>query len=240
MSFGPVMASLARRLNPARLVNSRLVHKQLINSSLAQRLGRRFWRDKSGVAAIEFAFIAPLMFFMFVGTVEMSQAITVDRRVTLVASTVADLVAREQQVAKKDLDVIMQVINVLLAPYASAPLEVTLMVVGSKVGALPGDPNRVCWSFEHQHANPSSVGSHAINADYVLPAGIIEPGGSVVVAEVAYKYTPLLFNYFITAAFPLRDRFFLKPRVSSFIPFDKNDSGTYQNRDDDPKSCHWN
>jgi Flp pilus assembly pilin Flp len=234
MSAGPLVR-LARRLNPAQLVN-----RWPIDTSMGQRFIRRLRRDKSGVAAIEFAFIAPLMFFMFVGTVEMSQAITVDRRVTIVASTVADLVAREQQVAKKDLDVIMQVINVLLAPYPSAPLEVTLMVVGSKVGAVPGDKNRVCWSFEHQHATPSSVGSYVINTDYDLPPGIIEPGGSVVVAEVAYNYKPLLFDYFIRVGFPLRDRFFLKPRVSSFIPFDKNDSGTYQNRDDDPKSCHWN
>ena len=38
--------------------------------------------------------IVPIMGVMFIGAVELSQAITVDRRVTQVASSTADLVAR--------------------------------------------------------------------------------------------------------------------------------------------------
>ena len=56
-------------------------------------LGR--WRaDASGMAAVEFAFIVPIMGVMFIGAVELSQAIIVDRRVTQIASSTADLVAR--------------------------------------------------------------------------------------------------------------------------------------------------
>ena len=54
-------------------------------------LGRRIARNNSGVAAVEFAMIVPIMFLLFVGSVEFSQAITVDRRVTQVASSTADL-----------------------------------------------------------------------------------------------------------------------------------------------------
>ena len=49
-------------------------------------LGR--WRaDASGMAALEFAFIVPIMGVMFIGAVELSQAIIVDRRVTQIASS---------------------------------------------------------------------------------------------------------------------------------------------------------
>ena len=47
-------------------------------------------RGSRGVAAIEFAMIVPIMSAMFIGAVEVSQAITVDRRVTQVASSTAD------------------------------------------------------------------------------------------------------------------------------------------------------
>jgi Flp pilus assembly protein TadG len=198
-----------------------------------QGLMRRLLGDNSGVAAIEFAFIAPLMFFMLVGTVEMSQAITVDRRVTVVASTVADLVAREKQLSKAQFDVVMEIITVLMAPYDAAPLKITLLAVAAKVGATPTDPNRVCWS-EIYHGG---VGIYRDNQDYVLPAGLVDPGGSVIVAEVSYTYTPLIFSSFIKTAFPLTDKFYLKPRVSNFIPYAKTGT-TYVNRDS-AGSCIW-
>ena len=47
----------------------------------------RAWRP------VEFAFIVPIMAVMFIGAVELSQAIIVDRRVTQIASSTADLVA---------------------------------------------------------------------------------------------------------------------------------------------------
>jgi Flp pilus assembly protein TadG len=201
---------------------------------LFQTMRRRLFGDNSGVAAIEFALIAPLMFFMLVGTVEMSQAITVDRRVTVVASTVADLVAREKQFSKKDFDVVMEIIKVLMSPYDAAPLKITLLAVGAKVGATPTDPTRVCWS-EPYHGG---VGTYVVKQDYPLPAGIVDPGGSVIVAEVSYTYTPLIFSHFITTAFPLADKFYLKPRVSNFIPYDKTNGGTYAGRDA-AGSCSW-
>ena len=59
-----------------------------------RRLARRWTASDEGVAAVEFGLIVPIMAVMFIGAVELSQAITVDRRVTQVASSTADLVAR--------------------------------------------------------------------------------------------------------------------------------------------------
>jgi Flp pilus assembly protein TadG len=186
----------------------------------------KFRADKTGVAAIEFAFIAPLMFFMLVGTVEMAQAITVDRRVTLVASSTADLVAREKAVTTADIETIFQIISVLFAPYDTAPLKITLLEVGAKVD--DETKTKMCWQKQYQ----GGVTTYALNADYALPAGIVEKGGSVIVAEVSYTYTPLIFSYFIGAAFPMKDKFYLKPRVSSSIDFDGK-------KRDAADTCNW-
>lgn len=186
---------------------------------------RRMFLDKSGVAAIEFAFIAPIMFMMLVGTVELSQLITVDRRVTVVASTTADLVAREQSINEAGVKVIMDIVGVLFAPYETSPLKVELIVVGALETAL-GDA-KTCWSYPHQLGSKTPK---VRNTTYTLPAGILSassppnPGivATVVVAEVSYTYMPLLFSSFIQGAFPLSDKFYLKPRLGNIRYTDKD------------------
>ena len=47
---------------------------------------RRFAADQSGVSAVEFAILLPLMLTMYLGGVEVSQAVSADRKTTLVAA----------------------------------------------------------------------------------------------------------------------------------------------------------
>ena len=54
----------------------------------------RLARDQEGVSAVEFAMLLPLMLTLYLGGVEVSQGISIDRKVTLTARTVADLVAQ--------------------------------------------------------------------------------------------------------------------------------------------------
>src|ERR1700726_967518 len=52
------------------------------------------FRDRSGIAATEFAVIVPVMLVLFFGTVEFSSGIAVDRKVTLIARTLSDLTSQ--------------------------------------------------------------------------------------------------------------------------------------------------
>ena len=173
----------------------------------------RVWKNQEGVAAIEFAMIMPIMFMLFVGAVEFSQAITVDRRVTQVASSTADLIARSKEITTSEIDGIMLIINELVKPYDPNPLKLTV----STVIADPNDATAttVCWSYNHN----SGVTNYSNGQSFALPSGIVEAGGSVIVAEVEYNYTPLIFNYFITTTKKLEETFYLKPRLSSSIEY---------------------
>jgi Flp pilus assembly protein TadG len=204
-----------------------------------QMFARRLFGDKSGVAAIEFGFIAPLMFMMLVGTVELAQLITVDRRVTVVASTTADLVAREQTINKAGIDVVMQIVGVLFAPYETPPLKVELIAVGALETALTN--TKTCWSYAHQLG---STAPKVRNAVYSLPTGILSasnppnPGvvATVIVAEVSYTYTPLIFSSFVQGAFPLSDKFYLKPRLGNIRYTDE--TGT-ERKYNDASGCQF-
>lgn len=187
--------------------------------SALRAMARYFRRDDRGIAAIEFAMIVPIMFVLFVGTVEMSQAITVDRRVTQIASSTADLVAREKTITTAQIANVFAIANVLMSPYDTSLLRITLVSIGAK--ATPAVPTaaKVCWSRSYQG------GTHTYTKGDSYPLsnyGIIDAGGSVVVAEVEYNYTPLIFSYFIKTTTKLADRFYLKPRVSNMIQIDSD------------------
>ena len=44
-------------------------------------------RDQRGVSAVEFAMLAPLMITMYFGSIEVSQGISIDRKLSLTART---------------------------------------------------------------------------------------------------------------------------------------------------------
>ena len=172
--------------------------------------------DSRGIAAVEFAMIVPIMFMMFVGSIEFSQALTVDRRVTQSASASADLIARApvDGLSTADIDGQMQIINQLMVPYDVAPLTVKVIsVIARPVGPAPGKSIIVDWSRDNHGGTP-----YARNSSYTLPtASLLDPGESVIIAEATYLYTPLIFNYFLTTAFNLKETFYLKPRNSTCV-----------------------
>lgn len=198
--------------------------RSLITRLFTRRVGtrsRRFMgrlgRDTSGMAAVEFGFIVPIMFFLFVGTIEFSQALTVDRRLTLAASSTADLIARAPNsgLTPEQVDRDLRIIEQLIAPYEINRLYVKVLSVIA--AGAPGNPAvltyRVDWSRDNHAGTP-----HPRNQPYYdIPAGLLVAGESVIVSEATYNYTPLIFSYFIEAAFNMTERFFLKPRNSSCV-----------------------
>ncbi len=187
-------------------------------AAAADRLLRRLDRDERGVAAIEFAMIVPIMFFLFVGSIEFSQALTVDRRVTQSASSSADLIARSPTagLTESQVDGQLRIIDQLIEPYELSQLTVKIFSV--KAVAVPGGPPGsinyvVDWSRDNRGGTPM-----ARNAPYTgIPNGLLSAGESVIIAEATYNYTPLIFKYFITSAFDLKEKFYLKPRNASCV-----------------------
>jgi hypothetical protein len=102
---------------------------------------------------------------------------------------------------------------VLMQPYETAPLKVTIYSVGAK--ATDATVTKVCWAYNFQ----GGASSKAKGDPYSLASGIIDKGGSVIVAEVKYAYTPLIFAYYMPGITNLQDKFYLKPRKSSMIQF---------------------
>src|SRR5688572_32961729 len=92
----------------------------------ARRLLRRFHNDKRGVSAVAFAMLLPLMITLYIGGVEVSSAIAVDRKVTLVARTLGDLVAQSTAVNATDMTNILNAATTVVMPYDDTKLKVVV------------------------------------------------------------------------------------------------------------------
>lgn len=159
------------------------------------------YRDMRGVSAVEFALILPLMITLYIGAVEFSHALTIDRRVTTLASSVADLVAQVDEVSDSDLDDIFKAAESIMKPYSLTPLKITV----TSVRADAQNKTTVAWS------KSNSGSGHANGSNFTLPAGLTQRYSSVIVAEVTYTYTPEV-GQFLTGGITLSETFYLRPR----------------------------
>lgn len=164
---------------------------------------KRFWRSRKATAAIEFALLVPMMIALYIGAVEFSQALTIDRRVTTVASSLADLVAQAEEVSNDEVIDIFEAATAIIKPFDIDPLS---MVVSSVVADGDND-TEVAWS------RTKNGTARAKGSSMALPEGLTQPYTGIIVAEVEYTYTPIVGEY-ITGPIKMSDTFYLRPRRS--------------------------
>ncbi|MEM9170750.1 MAG: TadE/TadG family type IV pilus assembly protein [Pseudomonadota bacterium] len=137
------------------------------------------------MAAVEFAFVAPVMVFLFFATVEGSDALAASRRVTLAANTLADLVAQETEIETSAVDALFTGMDAILDQGA---VTVDFRLVSVVFNDTTNKPE-VHWSRDNSGTQPYAAGT-----EYTGPADVstIDPSASLVVAEVNFSYTPVL------------------------------------------------
>ena len=172
----------------------------------AVKRGARLWRDPSAVSAIEFAFIAPAMVLLYVGAVEIGNALTIYRRTSIVAATASDLTAQVKSVTASDLKDIEDASSSILTPYSTTPLTIML----TSVIADQNNSGKVDWSCSNKGSG------RAKGSAYAVPAGLTQAGSSVIVAEVTYAFTPVLglAQVFSPGSFDMKRTFYARPRRS--------------------------
>ena len=167
---------------------------------------RRLANDERGVSAVEFAMLLPLMMTLYLGGVEVSQAVAVDRKVTLIARTVGDLVAQTTTVNNSDMTNILAAATAVAAPYS----DTNLKVVVSRVDVDAQSVAKVVWS-DTKNGTKRTVGSTV-----TLPTALNTASTSLIWAETQYAYTPTV-GYVITGTLNLTDQIYMRPRLSDTV-----------------------
>ena len=165
------------------------------------RFLRTFGQNQSGLSAIEFAFVAPLMVTTYFGVAEIGNYIYADRKVTTVAATAADLVAQSTQVSDAGMNDIMTSLNVIISPFN--PTDAQIRITSVTADALGN--TKVAWS-DAVRTSPRAVGS-----TITMPAGLVPANQSVILAEITFTYKTLV-GMFLTSGITVTDNFYMKPR----------------------------
>jgi Flp pilus assembly protein TadG len=164
------------------------------------------WKDRSGIAATEFAVIVPIMLVMFFGTVEFSSGVAVDRKVTLMARTLSDLTSQSTTVADSDMTNFFAASGAIMTPYSSTPTQ-------STISELYVDPTtlkaRVQWS-------KGSV-PRAVTTTVAIPSALAVGGTYLIYSEVSYVYVPTVGYVMAKAGITLSDFAYTRPRQSTCV-----------------------
>jgi Flp pilus assembly protein TadG len=172
---------------------------------------RRLKQDQRGVAAIEFALLAPILIVIYFGLAELSQALMASRRVSHVASVVGDLVSQSDTTTSSQITDILAISQSLLSPLPTTNLGVRL----SSVTVNNSNTPIVDWS------KGSGLTPYSKGATVALPKSpsnsavpFIASGQSVVIAEVQYPWTPPTGD-FIKVSKTLSDTAYFLPRLGT-------------------------
>jgi Flp pilus assembly protein TadG len=176
-----------------------------LTRTFADRM-RRLARDERGVSAVEFAMLLPLMLTLYLGAVEISQGIAADRKVTLTARTVADLVSQTTSINNAEMLNSLNASSAVMAPYPVGNLKVTVTSV--KIDAQ--GKATVDWS-DSFNGTPRAKGSSV-----TVPTALNVPNSWLVWSEVQYAYTPTI-GYVISGTLTLKDQIYMRPRLSDSV-----------------------
>jgi Flp pilus assembly protein TadG len=173
--------------------------------SIGRRL-RRLVSDEHGVSAIEFALLLPLMVSLYLGAVEMSQGIAADRKVTLTARSIGDLVSQVSSINNTDMTNALNAAGAVMAPYPLGNLKVTVSSV--KIDA--NGNATIDWS------DTLNGTARAKGSTVTLPAALNVASTSLIWSEVQYTYKPVV-GYVITGTLSLKDQIYMRPRLSDSV-----------------------
>lgn len=170
-----------------------------------RRTAARMLRDRSGIAATEFAVIVPVMLVMFFGTVEFSSGVAVNRKVTLMARTLSDLTSQSTTVNDTDLTGFFAASKGVMTPYSSTPTQSTI----SELYVDTSKAVKVIWSKGYA---PRATGS-----TLTIPTELKVADTYLIFSEVAYRYVPAVGKVMAPTGINLTDVAYTRPRQSTCV-----------------------
>jgi Flp pilus assembly protein TadG len=180
-----------------------------------RRQVRRLQADTGGIAAVEFAMLLPLMLMIFFGTIQISMAVAVDRKVSLTARTLSDLISQtlaSTAATSTDFTNAFGITKAILSPYSNTPLKAIISQVYIDQTSLVA---KVVWS------QASNATAHNYKDVVTVPAALQIAGTYLIMSEVSYNYQPIagydIHLGFVSSSYTLTDSMFTRPRNDTCV-----------------------
>jgi Flp pilus assembly protein TadG len=151
--------------------------------------------------------VLPLMLTLYLGAVEVSTGVAIDRKVTLTARTVADLASQVKSIdTNTDMQNILNASAQVIIPYDATKLKVTL----SQVKIDANSNATIDWSC--------TLNGNKESGSVTVPSALVLPGIWLIWSEVSYSYQPSI-GYVVTGTLNLSDRIYMRPRLTPSVKF---------------------
>lgn len=181
---------------------------------------KRFRSDTRGAAAIEFAFIAPLLITMYLGTMEISQGIEINKKVARSAGVIGDLIGQEATVTKAKLNDLMEVGQTMLLPYKRTSPTMTVAFIAIDNLKKP----KIKWSRKAQGTTRSVP--YALDEITTVPANLLIADTYLIWVKTELEYLPIT-SWSIQknkgagagayAAIDMGEMYYLRPRINDTV-----------------------
>lgn len=145
----------------------------------------RFAKDRSGVGAVEFAIIFPVLLALYLSSFELTIAYNTYKRASTASAAINDLVSKTGSVDKTYLRGMKDVTAAVYAPYKTNGLK--LRISGVKVDQQK--QAKIVWSWDEGDARPYAVGSPVD-----VPTGLLVQGSFLIHVELAVQHDLFLFR----------------------------------------------
>ena len=170
---------------------------------------RPLFTDRRGVAATEFALIAPALIFLVVGVLEMSFRFRASEEATRYVHQVADLVSRETTMTTGTLDKLYDAAVNMMKPLDTTDvLDLDVSGIG----------------FEGADATPKllwrRIAGTGVDFDVADAAGMGLTDESVIRVGVRYNYESVVSNLFGGPVFAIERSAYARPRTERLIIMD--------------------
>lgn len=181
----------------------------------------RFRTDEGGIAAVQFAFIAPLFGLIFLGAAASFQSARAARQATTTTVTVADLVTRSNEMDKDRREAVYATSKALMDrwpednPYA---VSITSIVNPEESAGDPEVDKEVVWSVANR------VGYRVETDDlgeYKLPD--IAEGDSVILVHLQGAFLPDFVGFGFPTPINIDRQAVRRPRFVSEVPYEEED-----------------
>jgi Flp pilus assembly protein TadG len=174
--------------------------------NLKRRL-RRFVRARKGLAALEFAILAPMMIFLLFGSVDLIDVLGANSRAQNATASLADVIARDTEVSNDEVSGLWDAIDVLMYPNNADDLQMRI----TSVRIVDSTTATVVWSEAH------GMTPRNANSTVTLPAAMMTPGTSVIMAESTYEYRSPL-GFLMAGPVEMRHDSYRRSRLVDPIP----------------------
>lgn len=186
---------------------------RLINMMLKTHLQKikHFWRESRGISAVEFALILPVILTLYLGTVDVSAFIIIDRKVSVVAGSVADLVARaEDEIKSSTVDDYFQAAEFTIKPYSATKLRQRVTSL-----RIDGDAKAwVVWSLTYNGGTGLAKDSQYVD----IPTEVANANKNrFLIMGEAWNSTDPIIGYVFNSTLDYQQRYFFRSRFDGII-----------------------